>query len=294
MTAPVEKGYKFYFRGVVDLEGISLYVVYTKPLTTPKGRVLFLGGSNFDLRIKKAFFNSQILAEYEFVTYEPRGIHRSSLPDGDWSMADYRDDARKLLDWLSWDCAIVIGESFGGMTALHLACDLPALVRALVVSSATAGGSGGSSLDLMPALMLDQAAFSEQMLLQQDSRLTSLKIEDPIAFSERHLQRIEDDQLFLSVSGASGGYGRLLKARQKHDVWDHLASINCPAIVIAGHFDLQAPLLFQEAMAKRIKCAEYHCFDGGHGVLFASSETQEFLLNWLHSLKFSDHEPMAE
>ena len=289
-----DRDYSLYYEGLVELSDVSLYVVHTKPRLTSKGRVLFIGGSNFDLRIKTAFANSPVLSEYEFVTYEPRGIHRSSLPAGDWSMSDFSSDAKKVLDWLSWDQAIVIGESFGGMTALHLASDSPNSVRALVVSSATAGGDGGSSLDLLPALTLNQPEFSELMLLQQDSRLASLKIEEPLAFSKRLAQRIEADQLFLSVSGASGGYERLLKARQKHDVWDNLASINCPTIVIAGCFDLQAPLLFQEAMAKRITGAEYRCFEGGHGVLFALSEAQEFLLNWLHSLEFSDNKPVAD
>ena len=289
-----EKTYSLFFEGLAQLDDVSLHVIHTTPRNQNLGRVLFLGGSNFDLRIKKSFLRSSILSQYEFVTYEPRGIHRSSLPDGKWSMADFASDAKKLLDWLSWDSAVVIGESFGGMTALHLASDFPDVVRALVVSSATAGGEGGSSLDLLSAVALSPSEFSELMLVQQDSRLKSLKIEEPIAFSKRLAQRIEDDRRFLSVSGSSGGYERLLKARQRHDIWDRLTTIKCPTIVIAGCFDLQAPPLYQEAMASQITLAEFHCFEEGHGVLFASSQAQEFLMNWLHSLELSDNKPVAK
>ena len=279
-----KQGYAVYFEGIVDLEDVSLYVVHTKPLTNSKGQVLFLGGSNFDLRIKKAFLNSQILTEYEFVTYEPRGIHRSSLPDGDWSMSDYCEDADKLLDWLSWDKAIVVGESFGGMTALQLVCDSPKLIQALVVSSTTAGGDGGSSLNLLPMLGLDIEEFSRKMLLQQDSRLSKLAQKRPDEFQAKLTQRISEDTRFLSVSGRSGGYEKLLRARERHDVFNHLASINCPCLVIAGEYDLQAPLEHQKAMAGQINGAFYRQHLGGHGVLFASDGAQRDLLNWLHAL----------
>ena len=279
-----KRGYAVYFEGIVNLEGVALYVVHTKPLINSKGRVLFLGGSNFDLRIKKAFLTSQILTDYEFVTYEPRGIHRSSLPDGDWSMSDYCGDAGKLLDWLSWDKAIVVGESFGGMTALQLVCDSPELIQALVVSSTTAGGDGGSSLNLLPMLGLDIEEFSRKTLLQQDSRLSKLAQERPDEAQAKLSQRISEDTRFLTVSGRSGGYEKLLRARERHDVFNHLASISCPCLVIAGEYDLQAPLEHQKAMAGQIKGALYRQHPGGHGVLFASDVAQRDLLNWLHAL----------
>ena len=279
-----QKGYEFCFEGIVDLEDSSLYVIRTSPLNDSKGRIIFLGGSNFDLRIKKAFLASSILAEYEFVTYEPRGIHRSSIPDGDWSMSDFSKDAQDLIKWLGWENVVILGESFGGMTALHLGIECPEKILAMAISSATAGGAGGSSLSLLPTLGLEVEEFSRKMLLQQDSRLSKLAEKRPDEFKAKLTQRVSEDTQFLSVSGRSGGYEKLLHAREQHDVFDHLPSIKCPCLVLAGEYDLQAPLDHQKAMAGQLYDAVYRQHQGGHGVLFMSDSAQSDLMDWLHAL----------
>jgi 3-oxoadipate enol-lactonase len=279
-----QKGYEFCFEGIVDLEDSSLYVIRTRPLNNSKGQIIFLGGSNFDLRIKKAFLASSILTEYEFVTYEPRGIHRSSVPDGDWSMSDFSNDAQDLMKWLGWENVVILGESFGGMTALHLSIDCPEKILAMAISSATPGGAGGSSLSLLPMLGLEIEEFSRKMLLQQDSRLSELAKQRPDEFEAKLNRRISEDTQFLSVSGRSGGYEKLLLAREQHDVFDYLLSIKCPCLVIAGEYDLQAPLEHQKAMAGRLNGAVYREYQGGHGVLFTCNRAQSDLMDWLHAL----------
>lgn len=275
--------------GLECVGDVDLYLFHSVPTGPRRGQILFLGGSNFDLRIKRAFRGSLLISQYEFVTYEPRGLSRSSMPAGDWTMADYARDARQVLQHLGWNDAIVVGESFGGMTALHLALDFPERVQALIITSATSGGDGGCSVDLLPLLNLELGDFSRQMLLQQDRRNQLLEIEDAEQFAQKLRQRMIEDQQFLETSGVSGGYARLLQARKRHDVWDRVHQIASPALVMAGEFDQQAPVEAQRRLAEQLSCAEFSIQEGGHGFLFAAgSQAQTKILDWIESSKLAD------
>lgn len=275
--------------GLECVGDVDLYLFHSVPKGPCRGRMLLLGGSNFDLRIKRAFRNSELVNQFEFVTYEPRGLSRSSLPTGNWTMADYARDAHQVLKHLGWAEAVVVGESFGGMTALQLALDFPERVRALITTSATAGGDGGCSVDLLPLLNLELGDFSRQMLQQQDRRNQLLEIEDAEQFAQKLRQRMAEDQQFLETSGVSGGYARLLQARKSHDVWERVHQITSPALVMAGEFDQQAPVEAQRRLAERLPCAEFSIQEGGHGFLFAAGpQAQTKILDWIESSKLTD------
>lgn len=281
--------YRVITEGLQSLSDVDLYLFHSAPVGHCRGQILFLGGSNFDIRIKRAFRSCELINQFEFVTYEPRGLSRSSLSEGDWTMADYASDAQQVLQHLGWANAIVLGESFGGMTALQLALDFPERLRALITTSATAGGDGGSSVDLLPLLDLELEEFSRQMLLQQDRRNQLLEIEDSEQFGQKLKQRMAEDQQFLEISGVSGGYARLLQARKMHDVWDRVHQITSPSLVMAGEFDLQAPVEAQRRLAERLPCAEFSIQEGGHGFLFAGGpQAQTKILDWIESSKLAD------
>ncbi len=235
-------------------------------------RVLLLGGSNFDLRFKRGFLQTAIAQSCDIATYEPRGIGRTAQPDGAWGMRDYALDALACLDALGWEDAVVLGESFGGMTALHLARLAPARLRALVIASATAGGARHASYDISQFLDLarDEAAAAAMCL--QDTRLAALRSEHPAGFAERLADRLRFETAFADPSIRGGGYGRLLSARRTHDCIDVLARITTPATVIAGRFDRQAPPAAQQALAEGLPNARFHLFDGGHGLLFTEPD----------------------
>lgn len=274
---------------IVDTKRLSLFTLRSTP-PDPKGRVLLLGGSNFDLRLKRQFLQSALAQMFEIVTYEPRGIGRSGQPDGDWQMDDYARDAIAVLDALGWVSADVVGESFGGMTALHLALLAPDRVGRLAVASAAAGGAGGSSYDISTFLDLPPTEAAGQALCLQDTANGALRLSDPRSFQERLDARLAFDTAFAKPSVDSGGYARLLAARARHDVWDNLADIVHDTTIISGTRDQQAPLAAQRAMAGRLTNAQQWEYDAGHGVAFARPVVMtDLCTHWGHGPGGSQH-----
>lgn len=242
-------------------------------------KVLLLGGSNFDLRLKRAFLSTSIAQETALVTYEPRGIGRTEQPDGPWTMQDYARDALSVLDAMGWASAVVVGESFGGMTALQLAILAPKRVQRLVISSATTGGPEHASYDISEFLKLPVDEAARLALCLQDTRNGDLRDKDPKAFAEVLAGRIEFETAFRTPSVTSGGYERLLAARRGHDCRDKLHLISQPTTVIAGRFDVQARPESQQVLAASMRKADFHQFDAGHGVLFSHPDAVRIALD---------------
>ncbi|GAB5447572.1 alpha/beta fold hydrolase [Gymnodinialimonas sp.] len=262
--------------GFIDTERLRLFALRSQP-TQSHGRVLLLGGSNFDLHLKRQFLDTALAQRFEITTYEPRGIGRSDQPDGDWQMEDYALDALALMDAIGWPSANVIGESFGGMTALHLALMAPDRVGYLAIASAAAGGDGGASFDISAHLGLPAKEAATKALCLQDTANRTLQASDPPAFQARLEERLAFDKAFADPSVTSGGYARLLAARARHDVWERVPDIQHDTTVITGTRDEQAPLQAQRALANRLRHGRHWQYDGGHGVAFTQKAVMEDL-----------------
>lgn len=264
--------------GVLRTARLTMHHVLTAPPGASAGNVLFLGGSNADLSLKRAFLSSRLAERFTVLTYEPRGIGRTQCPATPWSMADFAADAMAVLDAAGWERALVVGESFGGMTALHLAKAAPHRVRAMVLASTTPGGEGGRSYDIAEFLALPREAAARAALVLQDERNEKLAHTDPAAFGEKLTRRIAFEDAFIA---AARGYAPLLDARRGHDAWQALPNIDVPALVVAGSHDRQAPPAAQLAMAEGLANARYAAFPAGHGVLFEDSAASDAVCDFL-------------
>lgn len=262
--------------GPVATERLRLFTLRSTP-PQPRGRVLLLGGSNFDLRLKRQFLDSALAAQFEIATFEPRGIGKTEQPEGVWQMTDYASDAIAFLDALGWASADVVGESFGGMTALHLALLAPERVERLAIASAVAGGQGGASFDIAAFLGLPPTEAAAQALCKQDTANIALQHSDPSAFQQRLDARLAFEAAFAKPSVESGGYARLLAARAAHDVWDRVPEIAHETTVITGTRDAQAPPAAQRALADRLPNGRHWRYDGGHGAAFSEAAVMEDL-----------------
>jgi pimeloyl-ACP methyl ester carboxylesterase len=85
----------------------------------------------------------ELVHGHRVASYQQRGLPPSST-EGPFTIADHVADARRVLDALGWEKAVVVGHSWGGHLALHVARALPDRVRAvLAVDPLGAVGDGG-------------------------------------------------------------------------------------------------------------------------------------------------------
>jgi 3-oxoadipate enol-lactonase len=244
--------------GSATVNGVELY--YEHVGVGPP--VLFLNGSGSTLATVAPLL-AVLAKSLEVVAHDQRGLGRSAVPAGPYSMADYAADALGLLDVVGWSSCRVLGVSFGGMVAQELAVTAPERVERLALLCTSPGGGGGSSYPLheLVGMPPDRRAETARRLL--DSRFS----EDWLAThaGDRTLaEMMAQRESAISSADARRGAADQLEARRHHDVWDRLGRITCPTFVAAGRFDAIAPVANSEAIVSRIAGATLHVYEGGH------------------------------
>ncbi len=225
--------------------------------------LLFLNGSTATLATTRPMvevFGSR----FGVVAHDQRGLGRTSVPPGPYTMADYAADALALLDHVGWSSCRVVGVSFGGMVAQELAVTAPERVERLALLCTSPGGEGGSSYPLHELRDLppeERVAVSTTLM---DTRF------DDEWLAAHPVDRLMVDGLSARMGAPAGteqerGEREQLEARRSHDVWDRLHRIACPTLVAAGRYDGIAPLANSHAIVSRVAGAELRVYEGGHG-----------------------------
>ena len=228
--------------------------------------LLFCNGSGLTLQDVRPLLDP-LAGSFALLAWDYRGFGRSARVARPYTMADVAADAAGLLEITGWESCRVVGVSFGGMVAQEFAVTYPQRVERLALGCTSAGGEGGSSYPLQKLLELppEQRVAAELKLV--DSR-----------WDQRWLDGHPADRAIAQGMTASGqdqqnpaavaAYAAQLHARESHNVWDRLGEITCPALVGYGRYDGIAPAGNSEKIASRIRRAELHGYEGGHGFLF--------------------------
>lgn len=253
----------------VDLEGLAFYF---ERLGSGE-RLLFIGGTGGDLRRPETRLFGPLPKHFELLTYDQRGLGQSAKPDIPYHMADYADDAARLMDAMGWEQAHVVGASFGGMVAQELVLRHPQKVRKLILCCTASGGAGGSSFayhKLRPMSADEMAALKVRITDIRHDEVWAK--EHPEKYRVLHALAAADP--FAAEPGHMEGAKRQVAARARHDTWDRLPAIACPVLVMGGRYD---GIVSREAMhnlASRIPGAKLQFFEGGH--LFMLDDVRAF------------------
>jgi pimeloyl-ACP methyl ester carboxylesterase len=200
---------------------------------------------------------------FDVVAHDQRGLGRTSIPPGPYSMADYAADAAALLDHLGWTTCRVIGVSFGGMVAQEFAVTWPHRVERLALVCTSPGGVGGASYPLHELAELppeERAAIGVRIL---DTRFTpEWLVEHPTDRALVEMMAARNN--VAKTDEQRRGENEQLSARRRHDVCDRLSAITCPTLVACGRYDGIAPPANGEWIASHIRGAELRMYEGGH------------------------------
>jgi pimeloyl-ACP methyl ester carboxylesterase len=92
--------------------------------------LLFCNGSGGTLQ-SSAPVIARFREHFDVVAHDQRGLGRTTIPPGPYSMADYAADAVALLDHVGWERCALVGISFGGMVAQEIAVTWPERITRL-------------------------------------------------------------------------------------------------------------------------------------------------------------------
>ena len=215
----------------------------------------------------------------QVITFDNRGIGRSSSPRLPWSIGDFARDTLELMDHLGVARADVLGVSMGGMIAQRLAIVAPARVHALIVA-----GSFAHADRELRRIVLKLTADSVRGWARRGfggRRAFELALR---AAWEGHVvsdaplspesQAILDrgwqlrDEIAASDKGVIGQLGALLT----HDARRELHRIQAPTLVLAGSADALSPMRQARLLADLIPGARLEVLAGApHGMNLASA-----------------------
>lgn len=160
--------------------------------------------------------------------------HTVDVP-GHGASGSLRIDLPAAADWLAeiGGSATYVGYSMGGRLALHLAFAHPALVERLVLVSSTAG-------------IADEAARATRRL-EDERRADEIERDGVEAFLERWLALPLfaglppdgaglDERLANTTAGLASSL-RLAGAGAQASLWDRLATLTMPVLLVAGDLD---------------------------------------------------------
>lgn len=247
-------------------------------------RVVYISGTGGDLRADPKRATHPLTERFEVLMYDQRGLGRTSKPDRPCSMADYADDCAALLDTLGWERAHVIGVSFGGMVAQHVALRHADRVDKLVLACTSSGGAGGASFDLLSVADLDPAERAAVTLPILDTR--NEPSTDPPTYApwfDVLAPRMVAGPINADDPASATGARRQLEARAGHDTWEQLPALAAETFVIGGRYDAQAPPDNVERLADRIPKSRLEFFDGGHLFLLQDKSAWPAVVAFLSS-----------
>ena len=263
MKVEIEPGVRLWF----DVEGLGL-VPHGDTMRQRPTILLLHGGPGMDHSNFKPDF-SALTDIGQVVYYDHRGQGRSDArTPAEWTLDTWADDVVRLCDALGIAHPVVIGNSFGGMVAMHYAARHPAHPAALVLSSTAA------RMDI-PAML----AMFERL-----GGSTAADIAR--AFWTESSARYSRD--YLSICGplytrSPGNLFDTARVVRRQDVTTHfiegeqramdlrggLARIVCPTLVLAGELDPVCPVSCAREIAAHIPAphVQLEVFEGcGHGV----------------------------
>jgi len=260
----------------VTLNGLAFY--YERHGSGPP--LLLISGTGGDLRKKPKMAEGPLSQHFDVLGYDQRGLGRSAKPDVPYSMADYADDAARLLDAVGWDRVRVLGISFGGMVAQELVLRHPVRVEKLVLACTSPGGAGGSSYPLHELAHLKGEERGRRMVALSNTSYDEAWVKTHPEQYAQFLSMAGSDP-FAHEPGHAQGAARQLEARAVHDTWERLDQIACPVMVAGGRFDGIALPEAQRRMAGKIPGATLTLFEGGHGFFFEDPAAMPAMITFL-------------
>lgn len=186
--------------------------------------------------------------DYRVTSIDNRGVGRSTLPSGPFTVADMAADTAAVLDDLEVRQAHVAGFSMGGAIAQELALARPDLVRSLtLVGTWCRTDEHQRRLFEAWAWMAERAESDEAFV-----RALFLWVYTRRAHLDGSIEGWVQGALTAAHPQSTDAFVQTVAAIVGHDAADRLDAISVPSLVIAGEDDAICPPDVQRDLADRI------------------------------------------
>ncbi len=224
-----------------------------------------------------------LVSRCRVILFDNRGVGRSSVPNGPYSIRQMARDAAAVLDAAGVTRAHVIGASMGGMIAQELALRFPARVGSLLLACTSHGGL----LARWPRFVRPRGIkWGEAERRERELALA------PLLYScNTPLERIHEDldvqcRSEWSYKGFLNQFGGIL-------MWSsylRLPSIQVPTMVVHGDSDRLVPPQNGKIVAARIPGARFHLIpDAGHLLTTDQPEAcKRLMIEFLRQIRAAD------
>ena len=191
---------------------------------------------------------------------------KSHLPEGYSTQDMARDYAEMIRQEFGGHVDLVVGASFGGLIAQHLAADYPDVFGHLVIAMAAHRISDAAKqIDARYAELISQRRDRDAMALRAEAVLPKGLLRSVMAgmlwlFGKVLLGPIDDTFRRDVVVEA--------QAELAHTALDSLARIKVPVLLVGSDTDFAFPLSYMQEMAGLIAQATLKIYPGGHTAAF--------------------------
>lgn len=212
----------------------------------------------------------------------------TARPPRPMQLADEAKQLWPLLEGKPAGSVILIGHSFGGAIALHMARTRPELFKALVLFEPVAFHL---FKDTEPAMYLQVQQLSQQMLSISSQDAAALFIDYWQGDSYfRHLPAVMQQKLATQVGKVAADFEAL--SGEPATLSDYATAIHCPVLLLSGEQSQLSAQRLATMLAGALPCVEFQTVKTGHmGPVTDAELVNSVLLEFIQRLSRPESKP---
>jgi 3-oxoadipate enol-lactonase len=208
-----------------------------------------------------------VAAGLRVVTFDNRGVGRSSCPPGPYSSREMAADTKALVDALDVSGFHLVGISMGGLIAQEYALAYPGDLRSVVLANTYAKPDAFTrdAFDMWGRIA--EAGGMPLMMRQQAPWVFSP------SFYEAHPDRIAALLAEMEQSAQpAAAFAAQIAALLTHDCTARLGSLRTPALVIAADDDIIIRLSLTHRLYEELPHGTWAIVPGGHAAFLENPD----------------------
>jgi 3-oxoadipate enol-lactonase len=204
-----------------------------------------------------------LAADLRVVSFDNRGVGRSSQPPGPYTSAQMAADLHEVVDAAGLDGFHLCGVSLGGVIAQEYALAHPDTLRSLVLANTFAAADPFTRAAFLSWSEVAEAAGMPMMMRTQAPWIFSPDFY--ARYPERVAELIAEAQTSTQPAAA---FAAQTAALVDHDARDRLAALSTPTLVIAAADDIIIRPALSRELFEALPDAAWAVVPGGHAAFW--------------------------